>query len=278
VAALEALKISEKIGPLSQSGSAEHFHRLIEAMRLAFADARKFVADPEHVDVPNLLSDEFVSARADCFDAEAATADVQAGSPEHSSGTVYLCVVDCDGNACSFINSNYMGFGTGIIPAGCGFTLQNRGANFSTEEGHPNVIAPRKRPYHTIIPGMITSGEEGSRKLYAPFGVMGGFMQPQGHLQVVTNMIDFGMDPQEALDAVRFCILDGTVNDGEIILEEGVEENVVQRLRAMGHRVTLRSGLAERFDFGNGQIIRRAPNGVLWAGSDGRHDSHVAVE
>jgi gamma-glutamyltranspeptidase/glutathione hydrolase len=174
------------------------------------------------------------------------------------------------GNACSMINSNYAGFGTGLIPRGCGFTLQNRGSGFTLEKGHPNVLAPKKRPYHTIIPGMMTV----DGRLRGPFGVMGGFMQPQGHVQVVTDMVDYGMGPQEALDAPRFCILDGT-SGGKVSLEDGIPVPTMAALAKMGHEVVPVSGTS-RAIFGKGQIILRDPKtGALIAGSDPRGDGQA---
>ncbi|KAI5301815.1 hypothetical protein KEM56_001336 [Ascosphaera pollenicola] len=170
----------------------------------------------------------------------------------------------------SFIISNYGGFGTCIIPEGCGFTLQNRGANFSLREGYPNAIAPRKRPYHTIIPGLVTDPKDQS--LHSVFGVMGGFMQPQGHVQVLLNQTLFGYSPQDALDSPRFCI--SADEDDIVYLEEGLAEEVVEGLRKLGHNVKVLTGL-KRAMFGRGQTIRsRVEDGrlIYSAGSDQRGD------
>jgi len=251
--------------------SAGRLHLEIEAMRLAFADTRFFVADPAFAPAPleALLSKEYAAQRRRMIDPRRASLDVRRGTPVSSSGTVYLSVVDGEGNACSFINSNYMGFGTGIVPRGWGFSLQNRGHNFSLDAQHPNALAPGKRPYHTIIPAMVTY--EGDNALYASFGVMGGYMQPQGHTQVLSALVDDGFDPQAALDLPRFCI-EPDDRDGRVLLEEGISPKALAELAAMGHPVDLVTGMG-RSAFGRGQVIRRDPQtGVLCAGSDPRAD------
>lgn len=272
LAALLALNLLEGfdlagLGPLS----AQRLHLEIEALRLAFADARWYVSDPDFSDLPlsELLSKAYADERRRLIDPQRATLDQKQGAPVASSDTVYFSVVDKFGNACSFINSNYMGFGTGIVPHGWGFSLQNRGHNFSVEPGHPNMLAPRKRPYHTIIPAMATRESDGS--LYACFGVMGGFMQPQGHVQVFTRLVDNGLDPQSALDAPRFCIADGTAGGG-VGLEEGIPDDALADLVRRGHPVERVTGW-ERALFGRGQVILRDPgSGVLAGGSDPRAD------
>eukprot|EP00056_Hartaetosiga_gracilis_P010418 m.153573 g.153573 ORF g.153573 m.153573 type:complete len:514 (+) comp13310_c0_seq5:140-1681(+) len=284
--ALQILKQHTDTLEKCEHNSAEYLHILIEAMRLAFADTTYYVADmdKEHVPVDELLSDEYASKRAKLIDMSKAQQDVDKGKPFASSDTVYFTVVDDEGNACSFINSNYMGFGTGLVPKHCGFTLQNRGANFILEKGHPNCVAPNKRPYHTIIPALATNSDDDS--LFMSFGVMGGFMQPQGHVQVLLNMLLFGMNPQEALDAPRFCI--GPGHEGvssDVCLEEGIDEKVFEALQAMGHAVEYRTGEG-RSIFGRGQIIQQVhvndstgkSRRVFACGSDPRGDGMAITQ
>jgi gamma-glutamyltranspeptidase/glutathione hydrolase len=270
LAALIALNILEGLGLASLDPlSPRRLHLIIEALRLAFADTRWYVADPAFNPAPlaGLLSKDYAAQRRRLINHSRATLDHRHGLPVAGSDTVYFCVVDGLGNACSFINSNYWGFGTGIVPEGTGFSLQNRGHNFILDPIHPNALAPRKRPYHTIIPGLITRAD-GS--LFGPFGVMGGFMQPQGHAQVVIGMLDDGLDPQAALDRPRVCLEPGQT-DGRVGVEQGVPPESAAALAGMGHEVFLVSGY-ERAMFGRGQIIRRDPDGVLWGGSDPRAD------
>jgi gamma-glutamyltranspeptidase / glutathione hydrolase len=278
--ALLALNILEgfDLASLDPLG-ADRLHLEIEALRLAFADTRWYVADPATNPAPlaELLSKGYAAERRKLIHADRATPDQQQGAPIASSDTVYLSVVDSQGNACSFINSNYMGFGTGIVPSGWGFTLQNRGHNFSLQAAHPNALAPGKRPYHTIIPAMATrynplsDPSDPREKLFASFGVMGGFMQPQGHTQVAIALADDGLDPQAALDRPRFCIADGRAG-GRVALEEGIPNRVMSRLEEMGHAIDPTSGF-ERALFGRGQVIVwDNDQDVFWAGSDPRAD------
>jgi gamma-glutamyltranspeptidase/glutathione hydrolase len=282
--ALLALNILEGFDVAGMDAlSAERLHLEIEAMRLAFADTRWYIADPAFNPQPmhELLSKDYAASRRALIDPARATLDQRHGTPFSSSDTVYLSVVDGQGNACSFINSIYMKFGSGIVPTGLGFALQNRGHNFSLEPGHPNVLAPGKRPYHTIIPALATqarldpsAASQAGEDLFACFGVMGGFMQPQGHMQVVAALVDDGLDPQSALDRPRFCLQDGEV-EGGVSLEEGIPLQVMSALAQMGHPVTPESGM-RRSIFGRGQIIvRDAQSGVLCGGSDPRADGCV---
>ncbi len=248
----------------------QRLHLIAEALRIAFTDAHWFVADPEFSPAPLnvLLSKEYAERRRQLIDPRHATTEQPVGVPAPHSDTVYLSVVDGDGNACSFINSNYMGFGTGIVPSGWGFTLQNRGLGFSLDPGHPNALAPAKRPYHTIIPGMVTREDD---SLYASFGVMGGYMQPQGQVQVLMGLIDDGLDPQAALDRPRICLTEASAGS-PLALEAGVPPETAQKLSAMGHQIELIAG-QQRALFGRGQVILRDPDSaVLAGGSDPRAD------
>lgn len=242
------------------------WHLEIEAVRLAMVDAGRYVADPEveDVPVPALLSEDYAARRRAAIDPQRAVPLAAPGQPEHRD-TVYLTVVDGQGNAVSFINSLYHSFGCGLVVPGTGICLQNRGACFTLEEGHPNALAGGKRPYHTIIPAMAL--RDGA--LWLSFGVMGGFMQPQGHVQVLSNMIDHGMDPQTALDAPRFRVDER--GGPEVSLESGLPAETYEALEGMGHHVTIQRALGT--GFGGGQIIAfQAETGVLEGGSDPRKD------
>lgn len=284
---LESLERSGKIDKWEKwhQNSPEYLHALIESLRIAFADTRYYVTDPdvEHVPVKEMLSKDYLDKRAALFSPDKANAELKRGSPVNSSDTTYFSVTDKDGNACSFIISNYAGFGTGIIPKGCGFTLQNRGSNFNLEENHPNMVKPNKRPYHTIIPAMATKGDE----LYLNYGVMGGFMQPQGHVQVLMNLMHFGLNPQTALDAPRICIGAGMPDVGDVIdstvyIEHGIDTETIEKLRKMGHAVEELKGF-ERGMFGRGQVIERIIDSrtgkrVWAAGSDLRADGQAVPQ
>lgn len=279
---LETLEETGKIPKFTpeQHNSAEYLHALIESLRIAFADASWYVADPAQSKVPSaeLVSKPYLASRAKLFDPTKASSKIyDHGSPAHSpSDTVYFAVTDKEGNGISFINSNFHNFGSGIIPAGTGFVLQNRGGGFRLTPSHPNAIAPSKRPYHTIIPAMITNKHDGS--LHSVYGVMGGFMQPQGHVQVLLNMLAFNYNPQAALDAPRFCIgaefMPGDGHARKVYLEDGISEEVCAKLVSMGHEAVIVRGY-ERGVFGRGQVIRsHVEDGqiVYSGGSDPRGD------
>ncbi|XP_043558613.1 glutathione hydrolase-like YwrD proenzyme [Chiloscyllium plagiosum] len=267
--------------------SADYIHLLAEAVKLSFADSFRFCADPARVLVPveELLAKNYSKQRSELINMQRANSKSIHGNPSGAGGdTVYFTAVDAEGSACSFINSNSANFGTGLVPEGCGFALQNRGAHFSLNPEHPNCLVPGKRPYHTIIPGLATSPVTG--ELLCSFGVMGGFMQPQGHVQVLLNMLEFGMSPQEALDAPRFCLeYEKSGGTWKLSLEEGISEPAAQSLIARGHNVHWPVRGHERSLFGRGQIITKGTwwesqhaliaeddQEVLWAGSDPRSD------
>jgi gamma-glutamyltranspeptidase/glutathione hydrolase len=265
IAALIALNILEGFDLAAmQRDSTESFHLQIEATKLGFADALRYVADPDFVEAPTarLLDKAYASRRRTLIGDRAL--QPEPGDP-NSGGTVYLCTVDGDGMMVSYIQSNYMGFGSGIVVPGTGIALQNSGANFSLDPGHPNRIEPGKRPYHTIIPGFLTRGG----RPVGPYGVMGGFMQPQGHLQMVVNIVDYAMNPQASLDAPRWQWTSGR----QVEIESDADPAIADGLVAMGHEVTV---VPPGSGFGRGQIIWRLPSGAYAAGSDKRADGYAA--
>ena len=272
IAALEALNIAEGFDIAGMGAqSPDAYHHLIEAMRLAFADAFQYVADPTMTDVPTveLASKSYAATRRALIDPHKAMASVPYGKVQGESDTVYISAVDGQGNACSFIYSIYANFGTGMVVPGTGIVLHNRGSLFSLDPDHPNALAPNKRPYHTIIPAMATIGGE----LFLCYGVMGAFMQPQGHLQVISNMVDFGMDPQAALNALRFV-----VTGDSVALEEGESQATINELERRGHRVRTISGYLRGIvgGLGGAQVIQRDPEtGVLRGGSEPRKDGYA---
>ena len=245
--------------------SAEAYHHMIESMRLAFADGLHYVGDPSAVDVPvdRMLSKEYAEERRRLISAERPMPLAPAGAAAVHSDTVYVAAADGEGNACSFINSVFQGFGSGIVVPGTGIALHNRGASFSLDADHANSLEPGKRPFHTLIPGMATRDGE----LWLCFGVMGAMQQAQGHLQTLVNMVDFGLDPQAALDAPRFSVQLGQ----GVAVESIAPADAIRGLASRGHRVFVEQphGLL----FGSGQVIERDPEtGVLRGGSEPRAD------
>ena len=264
IAALMALNILNNFD-FPEKEDPRTYHRQIEAMKLAFSDAFRYVTDPAHMelDYHDLITPEYGALRAREIGARART-HVAAVPPK--SGTVYLCCADGEGNMVSWIQSNYMGFGSGIVVPGTGIALQNRGADFSLDPKAANVLLPGKRSYHTIIPGFLM--KDGAP--VGPFGVMGAYMQPQGHLQVVMNHVDFHLDPQQALDAPRWQWL----RDGRVTVERRFDPNMLDALRALGHNAAFDDNTPS---FGRGQMIVRLENGILCGGTESRTDSNIAL-
>jgi gamma-glutamyltranspeptidase/glutathione hydrolase len=263
--ALMTLKILQGFD-FDHRDSQQTWHRQLEAMKLAYSDGLHYITDPLHmrVAVADLLSDTYSSQRREQIVDQAQQPDP--GDP-HASGTVYLATADAQGNMVSFIQSNYHGFGSGVVLPDSGIALQNRGQEFSLDPDHANCLAPGKKTFHTIIPGFISKGDAP----VGPFGVMGGYMQPQGHVQMVMNLVDFGLNPQAALDAPRWQWLGGM----KVGIEQGASRDLAASLARRGHKVQVDCDL---INYGRGQIIIRDPDtGVLCGGTEPRADSHIAV-
>ena len=276
IAALEMLNILEAYDLKSMgSTSPDYLHLLIEAKKLAFADRARFYADPDFAKVPvkELISKEYAARQRKRIDPDKAAVDVPAGDPLLAHGdTIYLTVVDKDRNCCSFIQSLYFGFGSQVVPGNVGFALQNRGCLFALNAEHPNRLEPHKRPFHTIIPGFVTKDGQP----WLSFGVMGGDMQPQGHVQVLIDMIDFGMNVQEAGDAPRIQHFGSATptgkpmaaDGGTVGAESGIPEATLEALKKKGHHLLRASG-----SFGGYQAIFIDPRfDTLHGGSDPRKD------
>jgi gamma-glutamyltranspeptidase/glutathione hydrolase len=275
VAVLEMLKILEPYDLKAMGhNSAPYLHHLIEAKKLAYADLARYVGDAEHLTMPaeRMLSDAFVAERRGHIDPAHAQARVEPGPALTSSETIYLTVADSAGNMVSFINSLYDEFGSGVVVPGTGFALHDRGAGFTLEPGLPNTVAPGKRPFHTLIPAFVTRPgadpkPDGSTDTpWMSFGLMGGAMQAQGHVQFLLNLLVFGMDVQQAIDAARFRHLSGM----SVALEPAIGDDVRAALKSLGHEIADE----RQTQFGGSQAIVKLPKG--WAaGSDPRKDGYA---
>ncbi len=276
ITALQLLNLVERLDPkVLNRESADFWHAMVEAKKLAFEDRARFIADPAFAKVPvaGLLSKEYAAERAKLVDMARAARKVEPGNPRFGHGdTTYLAVADGEGGMVSLIQSNYTGFGSGYALPGFGFGIQNRGGQFDLRPGRANSLEPGKRPFHTIIPAFVTKGD----KPWIAFGVMGGDMQPQGHVQVLVNLLDFGMNLQEAGDAPRFYHTDSSEPDGTTMttggllsLEPGISDEIRRDLARRGHRFQEVSPLA----FGGYQAVARDPEtGVLSGASESRKD------
>jgi gamma-glutamyltranspeptidase/glutathione hydrolase len=271
MAALEMLNIMET-SPASADGplSVTELHKKIEAMKLAYADLYRYNADPRFAKVPvkGLLAKDYALQRAKQLDPNKANCDTQYGTP--ASDTTYLSVVDREGNIVSLIQSNYEAFGSGVMVRGMGFVLQDRGALFSFDPASPNAVAPRKRPFHTIIPAFMQKGDQ-----HIGFGIMGGANQPLAHAQFVSNIVDYGMNVQAALENARFTV--SGKGGCEIVIESRVKPEVLEKLTAMGHKLDVQKEYSTRM--GRGQaVLHDGRTKVNFAGSDPRTDGSAEPE
>ena len=265
ITALMALNMLKGLELSDSRETADVYHKMIEATKLAFVDTKKFVADPRYMrtKVSDMLSDRYADVRRALITDKAVYPE--AGDPS-CGGTVYFCVADGMGNMVSFIQSNYNRFGSGIVIPGTAITIQDRGANFSLDPESDNYLEGGKKAYHTIIPGFLMK----DGKAVGPFGVMGGFMQPQGHVQVVVNTVDYHMNPQECLDAPRFQ----WVGEKKVQLEREVPADIALKLADMGHEVTI---VNSNLGMGRGEIIWRLEDGTLVGGTEPRADGTIAA-
>lgn len=274
MAALEMLNIMEQFQP-AQAGplSTEEIHKRIEAMKLSYADLAHYNADPRFAKVPvtGLLSKEYAKQRAQLINPQRANCNPQAGMPP-SSDTTYLTAVDRDGNVVSLIQSNFSSFGSGITVRGMGFALQNRGALFMLDPTKPDALAPRKRPFHTIIPAFMEHGDD-----HIGFGIMGGANQPLAHAQFVSNVVDYGMNLQAAMEVARFTVRDNFDLSCKILIEDRVPAEVRQQLTSVGHELNVRGDFS--LYMGRGQAIdHNTKTGLNSAASDARTDGSAEPE
>jgi gamma-glutamyltranspeptidase / glutathione hydrolase len=272
MAALEMLNIISTFTPDQEGpGSTAELHKRIEAMKLAYADLYRYNADPRFAKVPvkGLLNKDYAAQRAKLIDPEHANCNPGPGIP--TSDTTYLAVVDKEGNIASLIQSNYSEFGSGVVVKGMGFALQNRGALFTLDSKHPNVLAPRKRPFHTIIPAFMEQGD-----IHIGFGIMGGANQPLAHAQFVSNFVDYKMNIQGALEAPRFTVAGNNLSC-DIVIESRINPDVLQALRGKGHNLIVRKEYTSRM--GRGQVVlHNSKTKMNFAASDPRADGVAEPE
>jgi len=263
---LEALNIAQEVGASEATGT-ERTHLFVESLKRAFHDGHRYITDPEYEELPPLNSPEWAAERAAGIDETAGDVEFMQQTGEDAD-TVLLCVADAEGNVVSYINSRFAGFGSGLVAGDTGIALQNRGASFSLDDDHPNRLEPGKRPFHTLIPGLIDFAPDGEADDWAAFGVMGGFMQPQGHLQVIANLVDEGVTPQQALDRPRWRYRE----DGRLAVEARYPTDEQHGLMRRGHDLDVLPPI----QFGGAQFARRNKEGVLSGATEPRKDGNAS--